>query len=418
MGYRYDFDDKQIGNLRLARSNYEIVQEGFRLLRSALEDWNKRALAHGAAAEPYKTEVDDLERMIEWGDERLVHQDATEIVVSGISIGSLRYAKAALMLMIRRRQEDRAEKASQGWPDAALRSLDEGTDRIGRIADIIKYEPSDVLWELIPRENQVKHDKSDSSADWDVFISHASEDKEEFVRPLANGLISRGLKVWYDEFTLTVGDSLRRSIDHGLARSRFGIVVISPDFMRKEWPQRELDGPVAREIDGVKVILPVWHNITVQEIRQYSPTLADRMAVSSAKGLDHVVAELIRAVGVSTNMAAPRVPAVSPMAPPSDVRLTLRGSARNARFIIENHGPGIVRNVHVEVETLDGKDSPLVKNDCEDKLPIEILRPGARVELFAALTFSTGTTFRGKWRWQEEDGRAEECSEKVSLQSI
>jgi TIR domain len=77
------------------------------------------------------------------------------------------------------------------------------------------------------------------------------------VRPLAERLRSSGLRVWYDEFTLTVGDRLRQSIDHGLAISRFGIVVISPNFLNKNWPQNELDGLVARETNGVKVILPV-----------------------------------------------------------------------------------------------------------------------------------------------------------------
>jgi hypothetical protein len=104
--------------------------------------------------------------------------------------------------------------------------------------------------------------------EWDVFISHAKED-QDFVRPLAGNLRDRGLKVWFDEFTLVVGDSLRRSIDRGLAHSRFGVVVISPNFLRKEWPQKELDGLVAREVNGIKVILPVWHNIGADEIRSH-----------------------------------------------------------------------------------------------------------------------------------------------------
>ncbi|MGH7840463.1 MAG: toll/interleukin-1 receptor domain-containing protein, partial [Candidatus Binataceae bacterium] len=132
--------------------------------------------------------------------------------------------------------------------------------------------------------------------EWDVFISHASEDKEGFARPLAEGLIGQGLRVWFDEFTLTTGDRLRRSIDRGLARSRFGVVILSPDFLHKDWPQKELDGLVAREVEGVKVILPVWHRISAGEIRAISPTLADRVAVSSDKGLDHVIAELRRAI--------------------------------------------------------------------------------------------------------------------------
>ena len=85
--------------------------------------------------------------------------------------------------------------------------------------------------------------------DFDIFISHASEDKDEVVRPLAEQLRHRGLRVWMDETEIKLGDSLRRSIDHGLSKSRYGLVVLSPDFLKKEWPQKELDGLVARE-DG------------------------------------------------------------------------------------------------------------------------------------------------------------------------
>jgi hypothetical protein len=72
---------------------------------------------------------------------------------------------------------------------------------------------------------------------WDMFISHASEDKESFVRPLASALKNTGLLVWFDETALTVGDSLRGKIDEGLAQSRYGIVVLSPNFFAKRWPQ-------------------------------------------------------------------------------------------------------------------------------------------------------------------------------------
>jgi hypothetical protein len=148
--------------------------------------------------------------------------------------------------------------------------------------------------------------------EWDVFISHASEDKENFARPLANQLREKGLRVWFDEFTLTIGDSLRRSIDQGLAKSRYGVVVISPDFLKKEWPQKELDGLVSREIEGVKVILPVWHNIGATEIRTWSPMLSDRLAATSSKGLDHVTEQLLEAM----RRGQPRVGQDAATAPP------------------------------------------------------------------------------------------------------
>jgi hypothetical protein len=132
--------------------------------------------------------------------------------------------------------------------------------------------------------------------DWDVFISHAWEDKESFARPLAKALEAKGLRVWFDEFTLRVGDSLRRSIDRGLAKSRYGVVILSPNFFGKEWPQKELDALVSRESLHEKIILPVWHNITVEQVRRHSPMLADRVAVSSSRGLEYVVTELLRVV--------------------------------------------------------------------------------------------------------------------------
>lgn len=132
--------------------------------------------------------------------------------------------------------------------------------------------------------------------EFDVFISHASEDKEAIARPLAAALTGKGIKVWLDEGQITIGDSLRHSIDHGLVRSRFGVVILSPRFFEKHWPQEELNGLVAKEVDGQKVILPVWHEITRKEILLQSPTLADRLAANSAKGLESVVNSLIEAI--------------------------------------------------------------------------------------------------------------------------
>ncbi len=116
---------------------------------------------------------------------------------------------------------------------------------------------------------------------WDVFISHASEDKESFVRPLAIALSSLGASVWYDEFSLRLGDSLARSIDKGIANSRFGIVVLSPAFLAKPWPEYELRGLVAREIEEDRVILPVWHGVTRSQVLAFSPSLADKVALET-----------------------------------------------------------------------------------------------------------------------------------------
>ncbi|MDD3416016.1 MAG: toll/interleukin-1 receptor domain-containing protein [Lachnospiraceae bacterium] len=116
---------------------------------------------------------------------------------------------------------------------------------------------------------------------WDVFISHASEDKDDFVRPLAESLQKCGVKVWYDEFELKMGDSLTESINRGLMKSRYGIIVCSQKFFGKKWSDYEFKSLLMRQIDSERVILPIWHNVSKEFIREQSLYLMDIKALSS-----------------------------------------------------------------------------------------------------------------------------------------
>lgn len=143
----------------------------------------------------------------------------------------------------------------------------------------------------IPINQSLLNDK------YDLFISHASEDKDEFVRPLAETLENLGVRVWYDEFTLKVGDSLRKSIDHGLVRSRFGTVIISSSFCSKNWTQYELDSMVAREMNGHKMILPIWHKVTKNDVINFSPSLADKVALNtSLNSIEEIAGQLAEVI--------------------------------------------------------------------------------------------------------------------------
>ena len=133
----------------------------------------------------------------------------------------------------------------------------------------------------------------ESDKEYDVFISHASEDKEDVVRPLAKSLKEKGISVWYDEFELKIGDSLRRKIDQGLSKSRFGIVVISRAFIKKGWTNYELDGLMTKAISGEQILLPIWHDITKQEVIDYSPSLADKVARNTSQETVEEIAEEI-----------------------------------------------------------------------------------------------------------------------------
>jgi hypothetical protein len=132
---------------------------------------------------------------------------------------------------------------------------------------------------------------------YDVFICHASDDKDTFVRPLADALSQRNIEAWYDEFSLKIGDSIRRALDHGLRSCRYGIVVLSSAFFQKNWPQYELDALVEREMAGRQpLVLPIWHGVDHTRVLAYSPALANKKAISSSVPLERLVTELIKVI--------------------------------------------------------------------------------------------------------------------------
>lgn len=132
---------------------------------------------------------------------------------------------------------------------------------------------------------------------YDVFVCHATEDKDEIVRPLVSALETEGLAVWYDEGTLHIGAKLRQAIDVGLIRSRFGVVMLSPAFFGRGWRQYELDGLVALEqTDGRQRILPVWHNVTRTDVAGYSPSLSGLLARSTSEYTVEQIAQEIAEV--------------------------------------------------------------------------------------------------------------------------
>lgn len=150
---------------------------------------------------------------------------------------------------------------------------------------------------LLNRETTPFNTSSERYLEYDVFISHASEDKDSVVRPLAQALVAHGLKVWYDEFELKIGDSLRRKIDQGLAKSKFGIVVLSKDFIKKGWTNYELDGIISKANTGEQILLPIWHGITKQEVLDYSPSLADKVARNTASStVAEIAAEIAKLI--------------------------------------------------------------------------------------------------------------------------
>jgi hypothetical protein len=144
---------------------------------------------------------------------------------------------------------------------------------------------------------------------WDVFISHANDDKEAVARPLAALLESKGLRVWLDEQQLKVGDSLSGKIGDGLAFSQFGIVILSPAFFANDYPQKELQALLSRQTSQGRYILPVLHELEHSELKTRAPLIADLLAISTSRGLESVANELKRSAFGGT---APRDSAGGP----------------------------------------------------------------------------------------------------------
>jgi hypothetical protein len=129
---------------------------------------------------------------------------------------------------------------------------------------------------------------------YDVFVSHASEDKVGFVNGLVAALRAVQLSVWYDEFEIGLGDVLTIRIDEGLASSRFGVVVLSKAFFAKRWPRVELDALANREISGGrKVMLPILYGIEHEEVAAHSPILAAKLAARSTDGIEVIVERIV-----------------------------------------------------------------------------------------------------------------------------
>lgn len=178
--------------------------------------------------------------------------------------------------------------------------------------------------------------------EWDIFISHASEDKDEVARPLANILTAYGYKVWLDEAEIFIGDSLRGKIEQGLAHSRYGIVVISHHFLTKQWPQSELDGLASKEADGRKVILPIWHKVSVKDVAKHSPILAGRAAAKTEDGLREVATKIAQAIYENRSGNRPGFPIFGGRLTKKVLMNLPAGSFLTSNILTYDHTPAIL----------------------------------------------------------------------------
>ena len=176
-----------------------------------------------------------------------------------------------------------------GEVKTAQRKLEAASRRKTIPSGVYGKPVEDVFYAL---DEQRKSEEQEAKAMYDVFISHASEDKADFVNPLVEKLQNLGISVWYDTLELQWGKSLREQIDNGIKRSKFAILVLSKNFFKKQWPKRELDGILAKEAVSGTAPLPIWYNLTQEDVYEFSPTLSGIYSIST---LNHSIDDICKA---------------------------------------------------------------------------------------------------------------------------
>ena len=236
-----------------------IAQERLRLIEQEVFRCEQEIIAQ-------KIIVDDCDATRERLDNRLININSAYTYSQKLEklLECTNRKKAALEKVLRLGNQVRQLREEREQIMAKIKSASDAAQRqpISRLPIINLYQETE-----------------QETVQYDVFISHATEDKESFVNALVEELKTRNVKVWVDALRIKWGDTLRKAIDDGLKKSRFGIVVISKHFIAKGWTQYELDGLFEREMAQGKVILPIWHNITKAEVQDFSPPLAARKAL-------------------------------------------------------------------------------------------------------------------------------------------
>jgi multifunctional 2-oxoglutarate metabolism enzyme len=220
----------------------------------------------------------------------------------------------------------------------------------------------------------------------DIFISHASVDKDAIARPLTEELVRQGRTVWFDEYELLPGDSLRQKIDHGLSTSSIGVVVLSPAFFGRGWPERELSALTVRQLAGdPNVIVPIWHEITHEEVRAHSEALADLVAAKSSDGVARIAALISAVLDKRLGAAADELAEEILDAIESPLVSVREGAVIELARLFRARNPAVARAAEAQLRLLQSDDSRRVSAAAASVLDAAPLDPPA--------TFSEGEAF-------------------------
>ncbi len=159
--------------------------------------------------------------------------------------------------------------------------------RWSRAGSSVSYTPTEVLALTPVRESfEARVTVPDLR---DVFLCHAWDDRQGSAKELHDLLVERGVKVWFSEKDVLLGSPLLREIDKGLAKSRIGIVLVTPEFLKRIQAEGIADKELSALLAGERLV-PIVHGTTYEALRDVSPLLASRSGLSTANGSMTIVA--------------------------------------------------------------------------------------------------------------------------------
>lgn len=265
--------DKEIADLekKKAVSDKKAADEALKA--------SKVTISKNASASMMKSKMNEIER-----HRAASNKASAESANLQKKIAEKRAKRNDAYLKLQKEQQKAQEKEQQVQQKLMTNIRKEYESRIAELE--AQSKPSSPIASLQSNNNI-------TDEQYDVFISHAWEDKEGFVDELYNELIALGITVWYDTAKIKWGDSMRKMIDEGLSKSKFGIIVLSPNYIaeNKYWTKVELDGLFQLESINGKTILPIWHNLTKKEVMAYSPIIASKLAMTTATMTAKEIAE-------------------------------------------------------------------------------------------------------------------------------
>lgn len=270
--------DKEIADLEKKQASAD---------KKAADEKKKAAsvtISKNASASTIKSKMNQIARYNDASNKA-----TSESVDLAKKIADKRKKRNDAYLKLQKEQQNEQKKQ-----DKKIKNMQKSYER--KITDLSSQMMGPLHERVVSVTPEINVSNFEEELQYDVFVSHAWEDKEDFVEEFIQELRDLEIRVWYDKSRIKWGDSMRAKIDEGLKKSRFGVAVLSPNYIAegKYWTKAELDGLFQMESVNGKTLLPIWHKLTKKEVMDYSPIIASKLAMTTASMTAKEIAEKLK----------------------------------------------------------------------------------------------------------------------------